>query len=137
MKKIFFQIVHFVGISGAGWLIDFFIFTILGFFSKDLVINNIFSSWIAVTFVFIFATKKVFKSNDKISLRNKYIIYILYQVILIFLISKLLGRVNLFIIEDINILILKNWSSLISKIVVTPITMTLNFIVMKFIVEKI
>ena len=91
MKMLLKQIVKFVGISGIGWLLDFFTYTSLSFCSHNIVINNIISSWIGVTFVFIFATRKVFKNNSRISLKKKYAIYLAYQLILIYLISKLLG----------------------------------------------
>ena len=57
--------------------------------------------------------------------------------ILIFAISKLLGYVNNYIISNITMEMVVSLSSIISKIVVTPITMIMNFIVMKSIIEKI
>lgn len=136
MKKLLMQAIQFVGLSGIGWLLDFATYTLLGFVSENLVLNNTISSWVGVTFVFIFATRKVFQNNSKISLKWKYLIYILYQCVLIFFISKLLDVVNLFIIENITIELILNFSAIISKIVVTPITMVLNFIVMKNVIEK-
>lgn len=136
MKKLLMQAIQFVGLSGIGWLLDFATYTLLGFVSENLVLNNTISSWVGVTFVFIFATRKVFQNNSKISLKWKYLIYILYQCVLIFFISKLLDVVNLFIIENITIELILNFSAIISKIIVTPITMVLNFIVMKNVIEK-
>ena len=89
-----------------------------------------------MTFVFIFATRKVFQNQSQISLKWKYLIYLGYQVLLILLISKLLGQVNEFILVHNTIRIIGRFSTIISKILVTPITMVLNFIVMKSVIER-
>ncbi|MCQ2514859.1 MAG: GtrA family protein [Ruminococcus sp.] len=127
----------FIGFSGIGWILDFSVFTVLGLFEDNVILNNIISSWVGVTFVFIFSTKSVFQNNSKISLKIKYLIYLFYQCILIFLVSNILAWVNGIIISNINFEIILSFSHLISKILITPITMILNFIVMKNIIEKI
>lgn len=137
MKKLLKQALKFIGLSGIGWIVDFSIYTILGFLSSNLFINNMVSSWIGVTFVFIFSTRTVFKNNSKISLRWKYVIYIVYQCGLILLISKLLDNVNVFILSHFTIELIQHFSGIISKVLVTPITMCMNFFVMKGIMEKI
>ncbi|MBR3509045.1 MAG: GtrA family protein [Lachnospiraceae bacterium] len=137
MKKLFLQAVKFIGLSGIGWILDFMTFTVFGFFSKNVTLNNFISSWVGVTFVFIFATRKVFQNNSKIPLKMKYLIYLAYQCLLIYLISKLLGYVNAWIVKSIAIEFVIKLAPTISKIFVTPITMILNFIVMKTIIEKI
>lgn len=137
MKMLLKQIVKFVGISGIGWNLDFFTYTSLSFCSHNIVINNIISSWIGVTFVFVFATRKVFKNNGRISLKKKYAIYLAYQLILIYLISKLLGYVNSYIINNIMIEEILRLSTVISKVIITPITMFMNFVVMKSIIERV
>lgn len=131
------QAIKFIGLSGIGWLLDFFIYTILGHFSRNLFFNNCISSWMGVTFVFIFSTRKVFQNNSRISLKVKYLIYILYQCVLIFLISRLLNWINTFMLVHFIWVCIDRFSYLISKILVTPITMTLNFFVMKGVIEKI
>ena len=136
MKNLLKQAVKFVGLSGIGWILDFLTYTILGLISSNVVVNNIISSWIGVTFVFIFATRKVFQNQSQISLKWKYLIYLGYQVLLILLISKLLGQVNEFILVHNTISIIGRFSTIISKILVTPITMVLNFIVMKSVIER-
>ena len=137
MKTLLKQAVKFIGLSGIGWIIDFSTYSGLCLLYNNIVVNNIISSWIGVTFVFIFATRKIFTHNSNISLRIKYIVYLCYQMILIFAISKLLGYVNNYIISNITMEMVVSLSSIISKIVVTPITMIMNFIVMKSIIEKI
>lgn len=136
MRKLFKQAIKFIGLSGIGWILDFCIYTVLGFMSQNLVLNNIASSWVGVTFVFAFATRKVFKNNSKISLKWKYLIYLGYQAVLIFIVSKLLGIINTDIVNNVTIDSILRFSSIIAKILVTPITMTLNFFVMKGVIEK-
>ena len=136
MSRLLNQLVKFVGLSGIGWLLDFFTYTILGFVSKNLILNNSISSWVGVTFVFTFATRKIFQSNSRIPLTWKYVIYILYQIVLIYFISKVLNGINLLIISKCTFDIILRFSSILAKILVTPITMILNFIVMKGVVEK-
>ncbi len=137
MRKLLKQAVEFVGLSGIGWILDFCVYTILGLISDNLVLNNFISSWVGVTFVFIFATRKVFRNNSRIPLKWKYLIYIAYQILLIFLVSILLGKIDGLITEYITVGIILKFSYIISKIIITPITMVLNFFVMKGLIEKI
>ena len=137
MRNLLKQAVKFVGLSGIGWILDFCIYTVLGFVSGNIILNNIISSWAGVTFVFLFATRKIFQNNSRISLKWKYVIYLVYQCILIFLISKLLGHVNAFILDNFDMELIVRFSTVISKIVVTPVTMILNFVVMKGVIERV
>ena len=137
MKKLFIQAIRFIGLSGIGWILDFTTYTVLGVISANLVLNNTISSWVGVTFVFLLSTRIVFKNNSKIPLKWKYVIYLLYQCVLIFFISKLLNRGNIYLLTHVTLAVVKNFSTIISKILVTPITMVLNFIVMKNVIEKI
>lgn len=137
MKKLFIQAIRFIGLSGIGWILDFTTYTVLGVISANLVLNNTISSWVGVTFVFLLSTRIVFKNNSKIPLKWKYVIYLLYQCVLIFFISKLLNRVNIYLLTHVTLAVVKNFSTIISKLLVTPITMVLNFIVMKNVIEKI
>lgn len=130
------QVIKFVGVSGMGWILDFFTYTLLGFISTNLVINNIISSMVGVTLVFVFATRNIFWNNSRIPIKYKYVIYSLFQCILIFFISKLLNVVNVTIINHFEMELALKFSALISKTLVTPITMVLNFFVMKGVVEK-
>ena len=136
MKKLLVQAIRFVGLSGIGWLLDFCVFAILGNVSSNVIANNFLSSWMGVTFVFLFATRKVFRNNSRISLKWKYAIYLLYQLILIALVSQLLGFVNGLLLDYVHISLIEQFSGIAAKILVNPITMLLNFIVMKNLIEK-
>ncbi len=137
MRNLLKQAVGFVGLSGIGWILDFCTYTVLGFLSENLVLNNFISSWVGVTFVFIFATRKIFMNNSRIPLKWKYLIYIAYQFVLIFLVSILLGKIDGLIMEYVTVEMILKFSFIISKIIITPITMVLNFFVMKGLIEKI
>lgn len=137
MKNIVKQAIRFIGLSGIGWILDFCTYTGLTFILSNVVVINFISSWVGVTFVFMLATRNIFKNNSKISLKWKYLIYLSYQLVLIFLISKLLGEINQWIVNNARIELMQRFSGIISKIIVTPITMVLNFIVMKNVIEKI
>ena len=141
--------VRFIGFSGLGWILDFIVYTILGIWFSNLVVNNFISSWVGVTFVFIFATRKVFENSSKVPLWAKYLIYsskvplwakyliyIVYQFVLILCVSKLLGVIDVFIQDHFTWELLLKTSKFIAKILITPITMTLNFFVMRGVVEK-
>jgi hypothetical protein len=136
LKGLFLQAVKFVGLSGIGWILDFCTYFALSFISTNLVANNIISSWLGVTFVFLFATRKIFQNNNRISLKGKYFIYIFYQCVLIFFISHLLNALNVVILNHVTSAMIIKFSAIISKILVTPITMVLNFFVMKGVIEK-
>ncbi len=137
MNKIIKQFMGFLLISGTGWLMDvgvYSIFTML--LGINIFFSNTISSILAITFVFCISTKKIFVSNNnKISLKMKYVIYFIYQLILIVLISLIMQKINFLIVNHYKIEV--SYLKLIIKIVVTPITMILNFFVLKILSEKI
>lgn len=131
------QALGFFGFSGIGWILDFTTYTILSFWIENLMLVNIISSAVGVTFVFIFSTHKVFiKNNSKVPIWGKYLIYLAYQVGLVYVMSLLLSAINDFIVQTFTWELIQKGSAIISKILVTPITMVVNFIIMKILVEK-
>jgi len=134
--KLIKQAFKFFGISGIGWLIDFLIYTILtSVFKINVYVSNMISSLVGVSFVFFVSTRKLFINHSKINLKIKYLIYVIYQVILIFTVSKIMLMLkNVFL--DFNFNLIKNYLDLIVKIIITPFTMIINFIVMKKLIEK-
>ena len=94
MRKLLKQGIAFVGISGIGWIMDFVIFNLLNLRSSYVAVNNMVSSLVAVCFVFCVSTRKTFVQKDGgIPLKVKFVIYILYQIILILLVSQLLALI--------------------------------------------
>lgn len=136
MKQWLKQAVQFIGLSGLGWLLDTAVYLALGLVSSHLALNNCISSWVGFSFVFAFSTRYVFQSHSRLSLRWKYVLYFLYQMILIGSVSQLLAHVYPMIYSCLTQLHLSALSSLAAKIIVTPITMLMNFIVMKEIMER-
>lgn len=135
MKKLIIQFFKFLLISGTGWLIDTTIYTILTVVLKyNVIFSNILSSIPAITFVFFVSTRKIFLTHiGKFSLKQKYLIYIVYQIILITTVS-IIGQILYNISE--NLLSNKELLKIIIKLTITPITMITNFFVMKFLAEK-
>ena len=137
MKKLIKQAFGFIGISGIGWIIDLIVYTVLtSLLEVDVNIANMFSSFVGVSFVFIVSTRKLFINNSKINIKIKYIIYIVYQVLLISSASyiMLLLKDGILDLTDINLIV--NYIDILVKIIITPFTMLINFIVMKFLIEK-
>ncbi|MDO5444378.1 MAG: GtrA family protein [Eubacteriales bacterium] len=136
MKKLFFQFFGFIGISGIGWLIDFSIYTCLTSFTDiPVAYANMISSFPAITLVFIVSTRKIFDNGGKIPVYAKYIIYLFYQFVLVALVSMAAGKLAPWLGEIFEGKF-ENISKLLAKIAITPITMVMNFIVMKLMTEK-
>ena len=100
MYKVFQQFIKFVGISGIGWILDFIVYNILVYIGLDVITSNIISSLVGVCFVFNFSTRNTFQNREKgKSLQFKFIFYIIYQILLINIISLLLQRINLLLVQ--------------------------------------
>ena len=132
---------RFILISGCGWLMDTAIYMLLTTFaSVPVQYANIISSLPAITFVFFMSTKKAFEQKEsRIGLQYKYIVYVVYQAVLVVLISMLAGF--LFRCLEQSFLyeyeLIATWGKFLIKCLITPITMTVNFFVMHFLIEKI
>ena len=135
-KKLFSQFVKFLFISGIGWLIDFCLYTVLTIkFNLKIFYTNIFSSIPAISYVFLVSTRKIFTKSHRnnFTIIQKYIIYFIYQLLLIFLISIVAQKLYILVGKyNLNFRMMK----IIIKILVTPITMTINFFVIKYLAEK-
>lgn len=131
--KLLKQILKFIGASGIGWIIDFIIYNILLTFLKVNIANMI-SSLCGVTFVFIMSTRKIFTNNNNIKI--KYLIYITYQIVLILTASYIMLLIKEYLL-NYNINLIKNYINIIVKLIITPFTMTINFVVTKYLIEKI
>lgn len=133
------QAIAFMGISGIGWIIDFSLYSILTIIlGLPILYSNIISAIPATILVFIVSTQKIFtQSKGKIKLRYKYVIYFAYQIALLVLISMLGQFVYTGICNLIEVIpIISQLAKIGTKLVITPITMTANFIVMKLLSEK-
>lgn len=135
-KKLFSQFIKFLFISGIGWLIDFCLYIILTTkFNLEIFYGNIFSSIPAISYVFLISTKKIFTKSHRnnLTIIQKYIIYFIYQLLLIFFISIVAQNLYILVREyNLNFKMMK----IIIKILITPITMTINFFVIRYLAEK-
>ena len=79
--------------SGIGWLIDFSIYWLLtSQFGFPVTGANYISSIPAITFVFFVSTRKTFLCRpDGLSKAAKYLIYVVYQLLLLTAVSFLAG----------------------------------------------
>ncbi len=138
-KRILRQFIKFVFVSGAGFLIDFTAYTILTLaFGFSVFSANCISTVPAVTFVFFTSVIKVFSGKkSRVPLWAKYLIYFVYQAVLVFCVSKVGTALNMWVVGVFNSGIIFKYSKIISKIAITPITMTCNYFVMKFLTEKV
>ena len=134
------QILSFLFVSGIGWLIDFSgYFTLTTWLGFSVFLANCISTVPAILWVFWFSSRHIFAANKTgLKLYQKYLIYFAYQMLLVagisffaeflhaqFMASRLIEYG--FLYTNIKMLI---------KIVITPITMTMNFIVVKSLLEK-
>lgn len=129
----------FVVVSGIGWLIDLSVFFLLtNQFALNVFYSNILSSIPGFTFVFVVSTNKIFKKDtSNLSLKQRYLIYFIYQIILVLtvsLIGQLLFQVSCSFFESFNITVSN--TKFIVKILITPITIVCNFFVMRYLIEK-
>ena len=133
------KFIRFLGISGIGWLLDFFIYCFLIFvLNMPVFWANIFSAIPAVTLVFFVSICKVFKKKESnMPLWFKYIIYICYTIVLLLLVSAL-GQCIYGVIIRYDLFIIFNlFLPIMIKCGITGITIMCNFFMMKFLTEAI
>lgn len=128
-------------ISGIGWLLDFSVYGYLtGVAGWAVFYANFFSAIPAVTFVFVMSTRHIFaKGRQRISLQQKYMLYLLYQAVLVISVSWLAQGVydEIMSVENLGQEIFCDYLSIIVKLIITPLTISANFFVMKVLTEKI
>lgn len=135
MKILLKQAFGFFGLSGIGWLMDMTIYTIFTSIGFPTIVSNIISSGVAVTFVYIVSTKKMFiNKNESFDLEKKYIMYIVYQIVVICVFSFIISKLAISL-ESVSFL--ESFAKISAKIIVTPFTMLINFAFMKFLIEKV
>lgn len=131
----------FFGISAIGWTIDFGIYLTLTYlFDFEVSVANFLGAVPAISFVFFMSTKKTFVSKDGgIRIFYKYVTYFGYQMILLLCVSLLnqyiYGAIITTSIGSIDLIF--RYAKVISKVIITPITMCINFAVMKVLIERV
>ena len=139
-KKYTIIFIKFISVSGIGFLIDFAVYyyltTYIGF---PIAYGNMVSAIPAITWVFVFSTNKIFKTNkNTCNIVIKYAIYLCYQALLLIIVSYLAQLIYNFLLPYISdVWIIGDYLNLLCKCIITPITMTCNFFMMKFLAERI
>lgn len=138
LVKLSKQALSFILVSGIGWIFDFTTYLILtNIFNMNVTISNMISAIPALTYVFAMSSKKIFKNdNSKLTLRTKYIIYFVYQIILVSTVSFIAGIMYDYFLKSITISLIIKYLKVFIKILITPVTMLLNFVIMKNLIEK-
>ena len=141
IRILFKQFLRFFLVSGIGYIIDWLLYFTLLKIGISIKISNFISMSLAASYVFVISSKKIFKNeNSKLDIKYKYLIYIAYQFVLIIVASYVIslftdGLVCFF--TNHNYLLLVKYAKYIAKIINTPITLLVNFLVMKNLIEKI
>ena len=137
MKRLAAKFVQFFLISGLGWILDFSVYTVLtALFSCSVLAANYLSSLPAITFVFFVSTRKTFVCRrDGLSMRGKYVAYVVYQLVLVSLVS-FLGQWLFQQLAPLLTMLSPAQCKLLIKVCITPITMICNFFVLRQIAEK-
>ena len=123
----------FIALSGVGWLLDFIVFSLeVIMFKMSAGYANIFSATLAAILVFVASQVLIFKVEKLSTLAVLvYMIYTLLNIVIwafcIEYTSSLLGQMQLI---DLGL------ASIISKVVITPLSLACNFIVTKHISRK-
>ena len=119
-----------------GWIIDFVIFTALtGAVRLPVALSNYISSIPAITLVFFLSTRKLFICRpDGLSRQAKYLLYVVYQLLLLTAVSFLAQW--LAAVLPLLLPFLSGLAKPAAKILITPITMVCNFFVLKYLAEK-
>ncbi len=129
----------FVAISGLGWLLDVTVFmTLSGPVGWPRLVANIASGSCGSLFVFIVSASGIFQRNDG-GMGQKVFVLLTFNLVVILASSYLLvliataletaAQAHGWVLRPAAI-------SLLAKIIVTPATLLLNFLVVRFLVER-
>jgi len=138
--KLVRQFISFVFVSGIGWLIDFSIYVFLtSYLDFAVTPANLISTIPAITWVFWASVRRIFEANKTgLKIYQKCIIYFAYHLTVIICFSLFAGYLYTVFMssELVSYAFLYNHIKIIIKIIITPVTMTLNFIATKLLIEK-
>lgn len=139
---------YFTIVSGLGWCLDFAIFNVLVGRGEPGFLANCISATTAVTFVFVFARRWIFRMHAG-SLASAVLKYALWNIIAIAAASQMIRLLGAELASLDTGEIARLVQSVapirmsgaqiaynLAKILVTPLTMYMNFLVMGYIVER-
>jgi putative flippase GtrA len=121
---IIMNMVGFGLISLIGFFVDVQLFILLLRVEVSPFISSIISSTIAITIVFVLTTVFIKKKNVQ-KVYDKYLYWVLYQVLSILFFSKL-----------VSLLMVFGYEAITSKLSVVPLSFISNYIVIEMILKK-
>ena len=133
------QALLFVALSGTGWLLDTTVLLLLaGPGGWPVIAANMVSGSCGSLFVFMASSRGVFRRNDG-SMPQKVGALLLFNAAVILASSVVLGLIADGLADGVTRL---GWSvapgmvRLAGKVLVTPVTLALNFIIVRFLLER-
>ncbi len=139
IRKRWVQGILFVAVSGIGWLLDVTVFmTLSGPFGWQPVTANMVSGSCGSLFVFIISLTGVFQRNRG-AILPKVVVLLTFNLAVIVASSFLLGLISAGLeagLRDLGWALPQADIRLAAKIVVTPATLFLNFLVVRFLIER-
>ena len=129
----------FVAISGAGWLLDTSVFmTLSGPFAWNPIAANIVSGSCGVLLVFTISSRSIFQRNSG-SMLQKIGVLLAFNLVVIVASSFVLGAIATqlgLLAGRLQVAVPPAGIRLASKVLVTPVTLALNFLVVRFLLER-
>ncbi len=133
------QALLFVALSGTGWLLDTTVFMLLsGPGGWPVVAANMVSGSCGTLFVFLASSRGVFSRNEG-SMAQKIGALLLFNAAVILASSVVLGLIAAGLADGAAGL---GWAvpppalRLAAKVLVTPVTLALNFVIVRFLLER-
>lgn len=134
------QGLKFILVSGMGWVLDFGVYGYLtGIAGWAVSYANFLSAIPAITFVFVMSTRHIFaKGSQRLLLYQKYMLYLLYQILLVAFVSWLAQGLyeTMLSWECLQQGFFGNLLPIVVKVIITPFTVSANFFMMKVVTEK-
>lgn len=129
----------FVGVSGLGWLLDTAVFLALSAFAGwGAMEANLLSATCAVLFVFFSSSRSIFRRNDG-PVAQKVLVLVAFNAMVIvaasFVLAALVGVIDRGA-AALGITLPLLAVRFAAKVIVTPVTLALNFVVVRFLVER-
>ncbi|MDD3370312.1 MAG: GtrA family protein [Alphaproteobacteria bacterium] len=139
MKKTHIQAIKFVFVSGVGWLLDMCVYTYLvALVGITAFTANLVSGSCGALFSFIVSHERIFEKN-KTGLTLKVPIYLAYTVVNIVVASfciKLVQNWMILATAPCSFCQIKGFYPVVAKIIVTPFTLAMNFVVSRILSER-
>ncbi len=131
------QAAQFVAVSGAGWLLDVAVFMALsGPAGWHVLPANVVSGSCGVLLVFAVSSRKIFTRNTG-SMAQKVAMLLLFNLVAIITASFVLAWIAQLVSAAAAPYGLPPYGvRLVAKMLVTPVTLLLNFIVVRYLVER-